>query len=962
MADASQRQRLRELVAELHSCIEVPDLEAATEVLASSVTSRNIANVTALTNKRKLSERSPDPPKVDALYAELKDAGNQPVTDRFINVLLKLREAPGLLAVVADPVAAQRQADAALEPAPAPAPAPLTGGEAHELLGARLAARGPAQSSQASSGLRLNVDAGGSEAGGFQPRPTDSDPALSGQSRVPAAVAAATPVRDGARGREPLGGTSGGTPVLPARNLGLQSKKGMAVPMLPDWTRDRPFLTGDAARLAVDSPLLMPLPDASQRPAPMPISTFPHTVQEIMIVEEILSALTGIEGKFIRASTTKLGRLTFSVDNAIDPSLADLTARILPLACHAHAVNRYIDVHSRFEYGTVCHAFCAGLRHVLKEFYVLVCQLEHQFTSEQLSLQKLWFYVQPTLRIFALLDRVVSVLVKTHSVGGALLNVVHSQVTAIGGSGSDDDTTTTLRFLLRQASAPFFEILGRWIYEGRIDDPYDEFFIEEQTLQARTDMMEVYDESYWHRKFTVREEMLPLFIAHMREQIFNAGKFLHVLRSCDMDVQSLLAKQRSAGAHKQADSRVAPIEYMAHAREYTAGIELAYSAASKVLIEHVMGELQLKQRLTSLKRFFLLDQGDFLLHFMDVAEAELCKNVGDISMPKLRSLLDSALRGSTASQDAFCDDLTCELLPYTLISQLLRVISVRHERGGEGGVGSSLPAASLAHQGQVTGIEAFTFDYKVEWPLSLVLSKYALTKYQLLFRHLFHCKNLERLLSATWQTHQTSKQLEVARGRAFSLSFQLRQRMLHFLHNFLYYMMFEVLEPNWHTMMERLKDVSNIDEVIAHHDAFLDTCMKECMLHNPQLLKILTKLMSTCIIFANHTERFTKTLTLDLEHPPDENLPDVNSGLKPPEVRSTLCLLMKALDLLHWCDCWHQHCCGFGWLLGLVETPVGDAGAQGRGYVNTYRAGRAGQELLANNANVPGKRGCSRIS
>eukprot|EP01043_Picozoa_sp_COSAG02_P095309 COSAG02_NODE_31681_length_529_cov_0.820930_1_plen_46_part_01 len=46
--------------------------------------------------------------------------------------------------------------------------------------------------------------------------------------------------------------------------------------------------------------------------------------------------------------------------------------------------------------------------------------------------------------------------------------------------------------------------------------------------------------------------MLPLFIAHMREQIFNAGKFLHVLRSCDMDVPSLLAKQRAAGAHKQA--------------------------------------------------------------------------------------------------------------------------------------------------------------------------------------------------------------------------------------------------------------------------------------------------------------------------------------------------------------------------------------------------------------------------
>ena len=61
---------------------------------------------------------------------------------------------------------------------------------------------------------------------------------------------------------------------------------------------------------------------------------------------------------------------------------------------------------------------------------------EHQFVTEQLSLQKLWFYVQPTLRVFALLDRIVGVLTKTHSVGGALLNVIHSQATAIGGSGA----------------------------------------------------------------------------------------------------------------------------------------------------------------------------------------------------------------------------------------------------------------------------------------------------------------------------------------------------------------------------------------------------------------------------------------------------------------------------------------------------------------------------------------------
>ena len=91
-----------------------------------------------------------------------------------------------------------------------------------------------------------------------------------------------------------------------------------------------------------------------------------------------------------------------------------------------------------------------------------------------------------------------------------------------------------------------------------------------------------------------------------------------------------------------------------------------------------------------------------------------------------------------------------------------------------------------------------------------------LLRAQLLFRHLFHCKNLERLLSATWQTHQTTKQLEVARGRAFALSFQLRQRMLHFLHNFLYYMMFEVRASNLLSTLLMSDDVNHLAESADH--------------------------------------------------------------------------------------------------------------------------------------------------
>jgi gamma-tubulin complex component 2 len=76
-----------------------------------------------------------------------------------------------------------------------------------------------------------------------------------------------------------------------------------------------------------------------------------------------------------------------------------------------------------------------------------------------------------------------------------------------------------------------------------------------------------------------------------------------------------------------------------------------YNFASQKLLQLMMGELKLIQHLRSLKRFFLLDQGDYFIHFMDVAESELNKNVADISITKLRSMLDMSLRSSTADRD-----------------------------------------------------------------------------------------------------------------------------------------------------------------------------------------------------------------------------------------------------------------------------------------------------------------------
>jgi gamma-tubulin complex component 2 len=55
-------------------------------------------------------------------------------------------------------------------------------------------------------------------------------------------------------------------------------------------------------------------------------------------------------------------------------------------------------------------------------------------------------------------------------------------------------------------------------------------------------------------------------------------------------------------------------------------------------------------------------------------------------------------------------------------------------------------------------------------------------------------------------------------------------------------MAFEVLEPKFHKFRENLKKVKTVDEVLVMHNDFLDECLKECLLTDANLFRIVTKL------------------------------------------------------------------------------------------------------------------------
>ncbi|KAH9698238.1 gamma-tubulin complex component 2 [Citrus sinensis] len=544
----------------------------------------------------------------------------------------------------------------------------------------------------------------------------------------------------------------------------------MSYPSTPRWNIERPFLTG---RFHQETKAASRFADSfSNNGAEMAIGCYDAGVQELLVIDDLLSALVGIEGRYIsikrrvnhvHGNDTYDSTVTFQVDASMDLAL------------------QFVESRSQFKNGLVNHAFAASLRALLLDYEAMVAQLEHQFRLGRLSIQGLWFYCQPMLGSMQAVSAVIHKASANNFTGSAVLNLLQSQAKAMAG---DNTVRSLLEKMTQCASNAYLGILERWVYEGVIDDPYGEFFIAEDKSLLKESLTQDYDAKYWRQRYSLKDG-IPSFLANIAGKILTTGKYLNVMRECG------------------------------HSAQYD-----------------LMGKLR------SIKRYLLLDQGDFLVHFMDIAREELMKQLDEITVEKLQSLLDIALRSTAAAADPCHEDLTCSVERSSLLKRMATLKGVE--------IKTSSDSVDLEQPVSITGLETFSLSYKVQWPLSIVISRKALTKYQMVFRLLFHCKHVERQLCGAWQVHQI-------------LSVLLQTHW------------FQVLEPNWHVMHNRLQTAKSIDEVIQHHDFFLDKCLRECLLHLPDLLKKVERLKSLCLQYAAATQWLISSSTdlPKLEEPSD---------------------------------------------------------------------------------------------
>ncbi|KAH9882997.1 hypothetical protein J1614_000363 [Plenodomus biglobosus] len=753
-------------------------------------------------------------------------------------------------------------------------------------------------------------------------RRTKSPSKQSSESRVNAATRAEKQAREVER---------------PSRNaVAVSQASSPEEPQLP-WEPQASLIPHTTAPLATR--ISIP-PLASTAPAslqPTPLAQLSLDAQEKAILEDLLFVFMGFEGQYIRFSASynpheekdRLVGPQFRIMPGLDPSLRDLTKSMLKTATHYIAVEACVEVLSREQYGAVNHALCAAVRRLLKDYLTLIAQLEHQLlTNDSFTLHVLNLHTKQTSHMLFQLYTTGIELLKANDIleddkdedeaddsndfenileslregshtikkickGGSSLGLITKRLSSMSG---DPAARTLLTTLLREASRPYMAMLNEWLHHGGIKDPHAEFLIKEQQSIKREGLEEDYTDEYWEKRYTVRDALVPPQLEAVKDKVLLAGKYLNVVREC-------------GGVDVSKSVQDAPTSF--DDPRFLDNVNSAYAYANTSLLNLLLTTHQLPARLRSLKHYFFLDRSDFFTYFLEMSELELKKPAKQVNVGKLQSLLDLATRhsGSVAVEDPYKEDIKVQINDTGLTNWLMKIVNVQglDQDAATATLSSYTPAntTQITNDDKITGYQALVFDYAMPFPLSLVVSRVTLTRYQLLFRFILSLKHLEMDLAkswgeqgknAAWKHRSRNPRIELWKRRAWTL----RARMLVFVQQLTYYCTSEVIEPNWASLMSRLSDErkpesrgkaraheddsggpqvkQTVDELMQDHVDFLATCLKECMLTNSKLLKINNKIMSTCTLFA----QFTHSLSRYLITGDPDLVAEVNAAFKPP--------------------------------------------------------------------------------
>ncbi|WOL06631.1 hypothetical protein Cni_G15365 [Canna indica] len=560
-------------------------------------------------------------------------------------------------------------------------------------------------------------------------------------------------------------------------------------------------------------------------------------VSESALVRDILFVCQGIDGRYVRFDiTSDCYGLPESLK--LPRSTRTMVRKLCELGWLFRKVRGYItESMSSFpaeEVGTIGQAFCSALQDELSDYYKLLAVLESHSSNpiptpgsisgvqgNYLSLRRLAVWLaEPMVRM-----RLMAVLVDGCRAlrGGAMAGAIHGRA-----HHGDPLVQEFMGRLLRRVCSPLFEMVRSWVLEGELEDMFAEFFIQSQSVKA---------ESLWREGYQIQSAMLPSFISPaLAQRILRTGKSINFLRVCCED-SGWAAAAAEAAAHVGTTTRRGGIVY-----GETDALEALVVEAAKRIDRHLMDVIhkryRFKDHCLAIKRYLLLGQGDFVQYLMDIVGPELSEPANTISSFQLAGLLETAIRASNAQYD-----------DHDILDRL-KVKMMEHNDGDR-------------------GWDVFSLEYDARVPLDTVFTASIMKKYLRIFNFLWKLKRVEHALIGVWKMMKPNSIIScifTKEGASVKTQFVsvlrrcqvLWNEMNHFVTNFQYYIMFEVLEVSWARFSEEMDAAKDLDDLLAAHDKYLNSIVEKSLLgeRSQAIIRILFILFDLILRLRCHAERW----------------------------------------------------------------------------------------------------------
>lgn len=573
-----------------------------------------------------------------------------------------------------------------------------------------------------------------------------------------------------------------------------------------------------------------------------------------------------------------------------------MVEKILPLSSYYDKIMNFLNLSSNAETGIITKSLMDAVEELIREYVIFVNQLEIDYISDNLDIQKLWYVCQSSLKILDYLQKLCSQ--TTFVKGGALINIIYDFLQG----NTDLELEKMYKFLLEKSMKKYMNVMKQWVCKGMLIDNFEEFMVNQNKNFKKEKIGEYYYDLFWDKKFILNKINTPIFLREISEKILFIGKCLNILRECQIEficpfeeefneflnedyipLENKKTKDKNLfnypNKENSFDEKIKKIEKISNKKtcifesdviiDFRNLIDKIYEWANFTLKNYLYQDCQIISILKSIKKFYFMECGDFYNYFIDLSDEILSveKNVADIK--KIDSIIDVALRSTSANLDPNKDLFTFNLSNMIVrtekiyLEKYLKILDLNDIDDIMEKITELNDDKSFFEYNDSKVLESLILDISVKWPLNLIFSKKTIIKYKILFRQLLILKYEEKKLSEIWILQQNFKNIKIQNN--LKPSYILRDRMINFIKSIIYYFFNEVIEPNYLLFLDNLSNSKSVDEIIFHHENFLDNCLKECLLDDSDILVLLNDIITTCLVYSKVIIKYYNSFITDMK-------------------------------------------------------------------------------------------------